>query len=217
MLSIVAVSAGAAPLNLDHLDPDITATELSTLSYNHSNQTLTINNASTSLLSLTYTLPDGSAGPPAFNGTWTLEANIGNNGILDPNGSTLTIINTEDVAGIPSGSTLLAGNLTDFGYQFASTTVLLRTEFLLDITQSEPSLGFAGRAGVILTPAFITAIADISTPFQSSFSLVGTAPDSDTFHQNAPLPTSLSLMGLALLLLLRGRQRFSSTARPTAA
>jgi len=85
-------------------------------------------------------------------------------------------------------------------------------EFLLDTTQSEPSLGFGDRAGVILTKANVTGVIDFNNPFANSFSLVSgyTGTQNDTFDipPAAPLPTSAALMGLALVpLLISGRRR----------
>ena len=183
-----SVYAFPDPLNLLVEDPDIFVGDLA-ISY------IPASGGSNGSFTVDQTIPFGSFSPDAtlsdFNITnliYDLDA------ILDPLGNllggTLAISGAIPDIGV-ANTTLLAGNLTDFGADSggANSGVF---EFLFDVNQSAPALGFGPQAGVIL------ASQDLSG-FGAGINFTGSGSADNFAPAQVPEPATLALFAAGAL------------------
>ena len=179
-LLLAASRADATPLYLTPSTPDITATV--DISYVGGVLTATLSSGV------------GNYHPGGFNITnlsYSLSANVDAAGVFS--GGTVSISGAIASLGIAQ-STLMTGNLTDFGLD-AELGVF---EFLFDTTASEPAMDLGPTGGIILS-SFLSDV-DFLAPFTSRAT-------SDTFTEPvaAPEPALLALLALGSLGALRRR------------
>lgn len=96
-------------------------------------------------------------------------------------------------------TTLVSGDLTDFGFLFDATSPGFGMfEFLFDVTGSDP-LGFGAKGGIILTSFDLTGV-----DFSSNFSGTSGLTSSDTF--SVPEPSSMLLLTIGTFGLAARRK-----------
>ena len=181
-LIFAAGRAEAAPLGLTPGSPDITATV--DISYTDGVLTATLSSGV------------GNYYPGGFNITnlsYSLSANVSSAGVFS--GGTVSISGAVASLGVVQ-STLMTGNLTDFGLD-AEMGVF---EFLFDTTSSQPALDLGPTGGIILS-SFLSDV-DFLAPFTSR-----ATADTYTDPVVAPEPAVLALLTLGSLGALRRRAR----------
>ena len=138
---------------------------------------------------------------------YTLVAHINGSGILNPVGSTISIRGGVPDFGhgaIAPGSLLLSGNLVAFNFipgdpdpDFGGPAIF---EFLVNVTSSNPYLGYGPLAGVRLSP-FDLAATNFLTDFggDTGFARINSS-------MQLPEPGSVLLLGTGLAALWRRKR-----------
>jgi hypothetical protein len=194
---LFSAAAQAVPLNLVVGKPDISGGPLS----------VTYAGATTDILTVT-----GSGACCTFTGTdnvshaigtatYNLSATINSFGVLQ-GGGTLSIVGGIADLGIPIGTTLLAGNLTSFGFSpdpcaSGGGCTAAALEFLFTKTSSPAVLGFGNTGGIKLNVFSIPSFPNGSTPFSTNttFTTSSTNNSVDNFAP-VPEPATMWLMGM---------------------
>ena len=183
--------AQATPLNLIISKPDIAA---GPLSITYSGNVLSITNGTAS----TFTSPSGTcaAGCAITSGLYNLSAPISSAGVLGA-GGTFSITGAIPLLSIGS-TTLLAGNLTNFGFSpDPASGSAAAFEFLFNKTSSASALGFGPVGGVKLNAFSISP----SFSFASNWSTTSTNNSADNFTP-VPEPATMLLLGTGAVGLL---------------
>jgi hypothetical protein len=187
LTAAMLISAGraeAAPLNLNSIPPEIFTAPLA-VTYSGGVLTATLSGGIG-----TYS----PGGVQVQNVDYLLTANVDAAGVMS-NG-TLSITGAVSGLGVPQ-STLLAGNLTDFGFYQDQGFTLLEFEFDTTDPGAVP-LGFGSEGGVILS-SFDMGPLNFAGSFQGS-------AESDTYTTAAPEPAMLSLLALGAAGMARRRR-----------
>jgi hypothetical protein len=185
LLGTFASPAQAALIGLTPSNPDISVLIVD-LSYDAAAQLLTVSGDATSF----YSAINAGGNPVLFTGiSYLLTAPIDNLGNLAGPGS-LNIMGN-----LGSGpETLLAGTIFDFGFDDSVNFIGIGAfDFLLNVTDSEPSLGFGSHAGVIVTGLDLTIGWGFDADFESAQRFVFT----DNFAA-VPEPASIGLLLLGV-------------------
>lgn len=192
------------PLGLGVAYPDIVANVLD-VNYNSSTSTLTANSSGSSTGS--YLASSVATGNDIQGLGYALTANLDASGNLQ-NG-TLSIVGGVSDLGVALGTTLLAGDLTNFGFSggvFGAGAF----EFMVNVTASASALGFGNEANIILSSLdILPSTFDETVDFSGTGNANNAAPP-----QMVPEPGVLSLLALGAITGFGARtSRHRHTAR----
>lgn len=203
-----SLAGHAASLGLVSKPTDITNgdTVVSYSKYTGSANNLVASERFTNASYFSYVLPGDPNTYDIWSGSYSLQATINTSGVLT--GGTFSLAGDATAHGINTPTTLISGNIVNFGY--AGTNF----EFLVQITSGATALGIPnyGRVGIImsnLTMAFNSA-ADFNT-VTKNFNQAGCAPGTGACARTdnfvIPEPASVALLGIGALAARRFSRR----------
>lgn len=206
-LAVVLFSAGlasAAPLGLVTEFPDINAANLIATMVSDGSGGFDFTATGSPDI---YTYVDTTlTGHDVFSDSYSLSAHFDGSGSFT--GGSISIVGAVPDYSILPGTTLFSGPLTTFGFNSTGGSTS-SFEFLVDPLSGAPALGFGAHGGVILN---LSNLLPAGWTFTTEFSGVGS---SDNFTRSSvPEPTTLWLLGLAVLGVGARTRRPRSSARP---
>lgn len=164
-------------------------------------------NADTDIFSAVVGVADGVGSVPGvaseveFSGALELVANITESGEL-LSGSVSWVAGSADL-GIMPGTTLLEGNIVDYAF---GSTVAFQFQFLIEVTYTDPQLGFGPYAGLTLFHR-IGLDSVQADPFAQDFDGVPWTHEDLHNVSVVPEPSSILLLGLGFITLVGFRYK----------